>query len=56
MHSWDFPGTLSPCLRTFLEMLCNEASVLPPMESRMLVPFALAAEQPQQQTSAVELK
>ena len=38
MHSWDFPGTLSPCLRTFLEMLCNEAIEMT-AESRAFFPF-----------------
>lgn len=56
MQNWDFPGTLSPCLRIFLEMVCNGAKETM-AESRMFFPFEQVTTQSQTQPSAaLELK
>jgi len=52
-ESWATP---SPCVRIFLEMLCDEAHALMPEESRGLASFVQVAEQPHQQTSTSELE
>jgi len=56
MQNRNFPGTLSPCLRIFLEMLFNQADETA-AESRMFFPFEQVATQSQQPArSALELK
>lgn len=56
MENSNLPGSLSPCVRIFLETLYNEALGLTPAKSQPLVPFAQVAGATQPQTSAVELK
>jgi hypothetical protein len=35
MENWNLPGTLSPCVRIFLEVLCSELREPGPAESRV---------------------
>jgi len=52
MQNRDFSETLSPCLRIFLETLCNEANETM-AESQVFFPFERVATQSQQQASSV---
>jgi hypothetical protein len=56
MENRNFPGTLSPCVRIFLEILCDEAFAVTPVQSPMPAPFPQAVTQPQQQNSTIELQ
>lgn len=55
MHHHDLPATLSPCVRIFLEMLCDQAIALTPAESRMHASIGQVVAQAQPQTS-IEVK
>jgi len=56
MENRNLPGTLSPCVRMFLEILCDEASAITPVESPTAALLPQAVTQPQQQNSAIELQ
>jgi hypothetical protein len=56
MQNEDFTGLLSPCVRIFLEILCNEAFSPAPVESRLLEFFEQAVAQPKQPNCATESK
>jgi len=56
MQNGDFPGSLSPCVRIFLEVLCDEAFAPAPVESRLLAPVEQTVAQPQQPNFATEAK
>jgi hypothetical protein len=53
MYTNSFPATLSPCVRVFVEMLCDEATTLSPRESLTQASFAQAGQsQPQNSIEA----
>jgi hypothetical protein len=54
MQNGDFPGSLSPCVRIFLEILRDEAFSSAPAES--LAPFEQALAQTEQLNCATESK
>jgi hypothetical protein len=56
MQNGGFPRSLSPCVRIFLEILCDEAFASAPVESRLLAPFEQAVAQPEQPNCATEAK
>jgi hypothetical protein len=56
MQNGGFPRSLSPCVRVFLEILCDEAFAPAPVESRLLAPFEQAVAQPEQPNCAIEAK
>jgi hypothetical protein len=51
MHNHNLPATLSPCVRIFLEILCEEATALSPVGLRTHASFAQVVAQAQRQTS-----
>lgn len=53
MENSNLPGTLSPCLRIFLEMLCNEAEDITQSTPAELFPWERVVPQPKQQASSV---
>jgi len=56
MQSPGFPRSLSPCVRIFLEILCDEAFALASVESRLLAPFEQTVAQQEQPNLAAEAK
>jgi hypothetical protein len=51
MENSNLPGTLSPCVRIFLEMLCRESNDEASAESRVFI-FNQAVAQPQKSADA----
>ena len=56
MQNRGFPGSLSPCVRIFLEILCDESFAPVPVESRLLAPVEQTVAQPEQPNFATEAK
>jgi hypothetical protein len=56
MQNGGFPGSLSPCVRIFIEILCDEAFAPAPVESRLLAAFQQTVAQPEQPNCVTEAK
>jgi hypothetical protein len=56
MQNGNFSGSLSPCVRIFLEILCDEAFAPAPVESQLLASFEQAVAQPEPSNCATQAK
>jgi hypothetical protein len=54
MQDKDLPAALSPCLRIFLEILCNQGTVITSDKSEPFFPFEEVAPEPQEKASSIQ--